>query len=69
MMSYQWLMVSKYRIMAVFGHGRSTSSGIGCVADGAECRATAPPALILRMARLSPKVQRVALVGSGQPDA
>jgi len=35
------------------------------VAGGAESLATAPAVLILRMARVSPKVQLVALVGSG----
>jgi hypothetical protein len=39
------------------------------LAEAPNIRSTARPVLILRMARLSPKVQLVALVGSGQPDA
>jgi len=72
MMSYQWLTVSKYQIGGSFGRQgwpprpRSTARAIS---GSTKSPAGAPSVLILRMARLSPKVQLVALVGSGQPDA
>jgi hypothetical protein len=70
-MSVQSLMVSKYHKLTL---KMSRSRPVWFIAQRRDPPAqrisgTTPPALILRMVRGSPKVQLVALVDGGLPDA